>query len=176
MRNRTPPREICRRKPFVALPPDRAAGAFQQPKHMLSVPHLVIIFLVALVVLGPDKLPEVARTMGKAMAELRRITGDFRYQVEGEMRELDRQARMREHPQPGVYQPPPVIGSPQQSVDGAPQLPQPPAEAPPPEFTGAPVPEPAAAAPRPAEPLAEPEPAAAAEPPAPEKPGEPHPA
>ena len=63
---------------------------------MLSLPHLVVIFLVALGVLGPEKLPEVARVMGRMMAQFRRITGDFRSQIEGEMRDLERQARMRE--------------------------------------------------------------------------------
>lgn len=63
---------------------------------MLSIPHLIIIFLIALVVLGPEKLPQVARVMGKTMADFRRITNDFRMQVEDEMRELDRQTRERE--------------------------------------------------------------------------------
>lgn len=63
---------------------------------MLSVPHLVIIFLVALVVLGPEKLPQVARVLGKAMADFRRITNDFRVQIEDEMRDIERQTRDRE--------------------------------------------------------------------------------
>jgi len=63
---------------------------------MLSIPHLIVLFLVALVVLGPEKLPEVARVLGKTMADFRRITNDFRMQVEDEMRDLDRQARERE--------------------------------------------------------------------------------
>ena len=63
---------------------------------MLSIPHLIIIFLVALVVLGPEKLPQVARVLGKTMADFRRITTDFRMQVEDEMRELERQTRERE--------------------------------------------------------------------------------
>ena len=53
---------------------------------MLSIPHLVVIFLVALVVLGPEKLPQVARMLGKAMADFRRITSDFRGQIEDEIR------------------------------------------------------------------------------------------
>jgi Tat protein translocase TatB subunit len=61
---------------------------------MLSLPHLVIIFLVALVVLGPEKLPEVARVLGKLMAQFRRVTSDFRSQIEHEMRDFDRHARM----------------------------------------------------------------------------------
>ncbi len=62
---------------------------------MLSVPHLIVLFLVALIVLGPDKLPQVARVLGRTMAEFRRITSDFRYQIEGEVRDFERQ-RMNE--------------------------------------------------------------------------------
>ena len=63
---------------------------------MLSIPHLLIIFLVALIVLGPDKLPQVARALGKTMAEFRRITADFRTTIEGEVREMERQAEIRQ--------------------------------------------------------------------------------
>ncbi len=63
---------------------------------MLSIPHLIIIFLVALVVLGPEKLPEVARVLGKVMAEFRKVTTDFRSTLENEMNEIDRQAREKE--------------------------------------------------------------------------------
>lgn len=63
---------------------------------MLSVPHLVIIFLVALIVFGPEKLPELARTFGKAMTEFRRATGDLRAGFEEHMRELERETSIRE--------------------------------------------------------------------------------
>jgi len=60
------------------------------------MPHLVIIFLVALLVFGPEKLPELARTFGKAMAEFRRATGDLRAGFEEHMRELERETRISE--------------------------------------------------------------------------------
>jgi TatA/E family protein of Tat protein translocase len=60
---------------------------------MLSLPHLVILFLVALMVFGPQKLPELARMLGKAMAEFRRISFDVRRVVEDEMRDMERAAR-----------------------------------------------------------------------------------
>jgi len=63
---------------------------------MLSLPHLVILFVIALMVFGPQKLPELARMLGKATAEFRKMTGDFRYALEEEVRDLDRQARLRE--------------------------------------------------------------------------------
>src|SRR5271154_6437810 len=63
--------------------------------HMFSVPHLIIIFAVALMVFGPEKLPELARTLGKVMGEFRRATGDLRSTFEGHMRELEREAELR---------------------------------------------------------------------------------
>ena len=43
----------------------------------IGMPELVVILVVALVVLGPKRLPELARTLGKAMAEFRRQTTDL---------------------------------------------------------------------------------------------------
>jgi TatA/E family protein of Tat protein translocase len=62
---------------------------------MFSVPHLIIIFAVALMVFGPEKLPELARTLGKVMGEFRRATGDLRSTFEGHLRELEREAELR---------------------------------------------------------------------------------
>lgn len=63
---------------------------------MLSFPHLVVLFVIALIIFGPQKLPELARMLGKATAEFRKMTNDFRYALEDEVRDLDRQNRIRE--------------------------------------------------------------------------------
>jgi sec-independent protein translocase protein TatB len=63
---------------------------------MLSIPHMIVIFVVVLVVFGPQKLPELARGLGKLMAELRKASGDFRSAFDQEMRDMDRQAREAE--------------------------------------------------------------------------------
>lgn len=60
---------------------------------MLSIPHLVILFVIALLVFGPEKLPELARMLGKAMGEFRRVTGDVRRVVEDEMRDMELKGR-----------------------------------------------------------------------------------
>lgn len=62
---------------------------------MLSIPHLIVIFVVALVVFGPEKIPELARNLGKVMAEFRRVTGDLRSTFEGHLRDLEREADQR---------------------------------------------------------------------------------
>ena len=63
---------------------------------MLSVPHMIVVFLVVLVVFGPQKLPDLARTLGKLMAEFRKASTDFKGAFEEEMRDLERQARVAE--------------------------------------------------------------------------------
>jgi sec-independent protein translocase protein TatB len=63
---------------------------------MLSLPHLIVLFVIALVVFGPQKLPELARLLGKATAEFRKINNDFRYALEDGVRDLERQARIQE--------------------------------------------------------------------------------
>lgn len=62
---------------------------------MLSIPHLIIIFIVALVIFGPEKLPELARNLGKLMAEFRRTTNDLRGTFETHLRDLEREASER---------------------------------------------------------------------------------
>ncbi|PYT85237.1 MAG: twin-arginine translocase subunit TatB [Acidobacteria bacterium] len=63
---------------------------------MLSIPHMIVIFVVVLVVFGPQKLPELARGLGKLMAEFRKASLDFKTAFEEEMRDLERQALLAE--------------------------------------------------------------------------------
>jgi sec-independent protein translocase protein TatB len=62
---------------------------------MLSIPHLIIVFVVALVVFGPEKLPELARNLGKIMGEFKRATGDLRSTFEGHLRDMEREVDQR---------------------------------------------------------------------------------
>jgi sec-independent protein translocase protein TatB len=62
---------------------------------MLSIPHMIIIFIVALIFFGPEKLPELARNVGKVMAEFKRATGDFKSTFEDHLRQLEREADQR---------------------------------------------------------------------------------
>jgi Tat protein translocase TatB subunit len=54
---------------------------------------MIVVFVIVLVVFGPQKLPELARGLGKLMAEFRKASTDFKSAFEEEMRELERQAR-----------------------------------------------------------------------------------
>ena len=44
-------------------------------------PEILVILVVALIVLGPQRLPQAARQVGKAMAEFRRVTTGFQAEV-----------------------------------------------------------------------------------------------
>jgi TatA/E family protein of Tat protein translocase len=49
--------------------------------------ELIVILAVALVVLGPKRLPELARSLGKGLAEFKRATNDIKYQIDTSMEE-----------------------------------------------------------------------------------------
>ncbi|HKR62797.1 MAG TPA: twin-arginine translocase TatA/TatE family subunit [Thermoanaerobaculia bacterium] len=52
----------------------------------LGVPELLLIFFVILVVFGPRRLPEIGRTLGKALGEFRKATDDLKNTIEREVR------------------------------------------------------------------------------------------
>ena len=86
---------------LVAAGPVMRMVTKRQPAHLtrlgLDVIAAGIAFgLVVLVVFGPQKLPELARSFGKLMAEFRKASNDFKNAFEEEMRDLERQARIAE--------------------------------------------------------------------------------
>ena len=53
---------------------------------MPSFADSAVIFILALILFGPKKLPQLARQLGKLMAEFRRASNEFRMQMEDELR------------------------------------------------------------------------------------------
>ena len=53
--------------------------------------EIVVIFIVALVLFGPKKLPELGRTLGKAITEFRRASNELKSTFEREMQSLERE-------------------------------------------------------------------------------------
>ena len=62
----------------------------------IGMPELIIILVIALIIFGPRKLPELGRTLGHALTEFRRASNDLRNAFEDEVREMERQARQVE--------------------------------------------------------------------------------
>lgn len=52
----------------------------------IGLPELVIIFIIALLVFGPKKLPEVGKTVGKAIRDFKKSTEDIKEKFEDEIR------------------------------------------------------------------------------------------
>ncbi|MBZ5606925.1 MAG: twin-arginine translocase TatA/TatE family subunit [Acidobacteriia bacterium] len=57
----------------------------------VGVQEMIVIFLVALVLFGPKKLPELGKTIGKAITEFRRAQSELKATFEGHMRELEKE-------------------------------------------------------------------------------------
>jgi sec-independent protein translocase protein TatB len=55
----------------------------------LGFPEMLFIFLLALIIFGPKKLPEIGRQVGKALAEFKRASNEFKAQLETEMRQIE---------------------------------------------------------------------------------------
>ncbi len=58
----------------------------------LGLPELVVIFVVALLVFGPRKLPELGRSLGKSLSEFKRASNELRSTLDDEIRLEDRRA------------------------------------------------------------------------------------
>jgi len=82
----------------------------------LGAGEIAVIMIVALLLLGPDKLPELARGIGKFVREFRRQTDDVRGLVEREFYKMDQevfaeeQAKRIEPPVPAQPVPPATVG------------------------------------------------------------------
>ncbi len=96
----------------------------------IGTPELLVIFVVALIVLGPERLPEVARMLGRAMAELRRATSGLTDELHNAkiMLEEHTQAAMREHAKPKFPEVPATPRPPSSLTDFGPETVAPPAE------------------------------------------------
>jgi len=52
----------------------------------IGMPELIVILVIALIVIGPQKLPDLARSLGKGLAEFKRAADDFKQSVDDESR------------------------------------------------------------------------------------------
>ena len=52
----------------------------------LGMPELIVIFVIALIIFGPRKLPELGRSLGKSIAEFKRASNELKSTLEEEIR------------------------------------------------------------------------------------------
>jgi TatA/E family protein of Tat protein translocase len=62
------------------------------------MPDMLFILMLALVIFGPKKLPEMARQVGKYLAQFRCMKSEIMSQIEDEMRRLEADTSMRPSP------------------------------------------------------------------------------
>jgi TatA/E family protein of Tat protein translocase len=71
----------------------------------IGMPELIIIFVIALIIFGPRKLPELGRSLGKSLAEFKRASNDLQ-------RTLEEEIKAEETPKAVEAPKPPVVVTP----------------------------------------------------------------
>src|SRR2546430_13083107 len=61
----------------------------------LGFPEMIFLFLLALLIFGPRKLPEIGRQVGRALAEFKRASNEFKSQIESEINQIDLEERQQ---------------------------------------------------------------------------------
>ena len=82
----------------------------------IGMPELIIIFVIALIIFGPRKLPELGRSLGKSLAEFKRASNELKSTLEEEIRIEEQQQRV-EATKAAV--PPPAVTSQPETVSPA---------------------------------------------------------
>jgi len=76
----------------------------------IGMPELIIILVLALIIFGPRKLPELGRSLGKSLGEFRRASNELRSTLEEEIRAEDQKTTTPGSGTPSEmpYTPPPI--------------------------------------------------------------------
>lgn len=80
----------------------------------IGMPELIIIFVIALIIFGPRKLPELGRSLGKSLAEFKKASNELKNTLEEEIRiEEAKEAEVKKEPQAksDVTSEPPTFGA-----------------------------------------------------------------
>jgi sec-independent protein translocase protein TatA len=70
----------------------------------IGMPELIVIFVIALILFGPRKLPELGRSLGRSLNEFKRASNELRNSLEEEVR-LDEQREAQAKARAGVAEP-----------------------------------------------------------------------
>jgi TatA/E family protein of Tat protein translocase len=89
----------------------------------IGMPELVLIFVVALLVFGPKKLPEIGKSLGKGLAEFKRASDELKKTIETEIEQSKSEvSAVKEHVssiQSSLLSPPSETTVPRPPVDPA---------------------------------------------------------
>jgi sec-independent protein translocase protein TatA len=59
----------------------------------IGMPELILIFVIALIVFGPKKLPEIGKSLGKGLAEFKRASDDLKQNIQKEVDSLQAEVK-----------------------------------------------------------------------------------
>ena len=83
----------------------------------LGMPELLVILAVALIVIGPKRLPDIARALGKGMREFRKATSEIKQNIDFDPRDYDPRAALK-----NITSPPPAPApQPKEPAPGQPE-------------------------------------------------------
>jgi len=80
---------------LIGIPIGNMAAAPTIQITSIGIPDTMLLMLLALVVFGPRRLPEIGRQIGKLMYEFRKVSNDFKYQMEEELRAAEEAERQK---------------------------------------------------------------------------------
>jgi Tat protein translocase TatB subunit len=93
----------------------------------IGMPELIVILVIALIVLGPKRLPEVARSLGKAMSEFRRQSSEIMEEFQAQARlddDLERRQTVKPAPPRATVPSPPTPAAAPETPAAAPAPPE----------------------------------------------------
>jgi sec-independent protein translocase protein TatA len=84
----------------------------------IGMPELIIIFVIALIIFGPRKLPELGRSLGRSLSEFKKASNELRSTLEEEIRiEEQKEAAVKAQPASPVQGPTVARGTTEEEDD-----------------------------------------------------------
>ena len=84
---------------------------------MVGSTELIVVMIIALLVFGPKKMPEIGRSIGSALRELRRASNDFMSAIESPAIDEPESYSRFDEPEPSVVDEEPAVAEPQDTDD-----------------------------------------------------------
>ena len=78
----------------------------------IGMPEMLVILVIALIIFGPRKLPELGKSLGRSLAEFKRASNDLKSTLEEEIRVEESTKRVESTPIPPAPVAPPVDSTP----------------------------------------------------------------
>jgi TatA/E family protein of Tat protein translocase len=75
----------------------------------IGMPELIVILVIALIVIGPKKLPDLAKSLGRAMGEFKKATRELKQAMDVDSEMSDVKNAFNDMSHPAVAEPPPKI-------------------------------------------------------------------